>query len=185
MVHMYESYSMIQAERSQKEYRERFKIWKEHKDFIESKDSENLGFAMNLNQFAHLSPREWYGTDFLLADAPQVRDPYCSDQTSAKYVFQISSCHDSSFTKNNSAPDNIDWRETGAVLPVINQGSLGKSAYFATTDTVASIWYRKTGHLVPLSVQQLSDCSKNYFDLYQFNYIIDAKGYYDANMIIF
>ena len=28
---------------------------------------------MNLNQFAHLSPREWYGTDFLLADAPQVR----------------------------------------------------------------------------------------------------------------
>ena len=140
---------------------------------------------MNLNQFAHLSPREWYGTDFLLADAPQVRDPYCSDQTSAKYVFQISSCHDSSFTKNNSAPDNIDWRQTGAVLPVINQGSLGKSAYFATTDTVASIWYRKTGHLVPLSVQQLSDCSKNYFDLYQFNYIIDAKGYYDANMIIF
>ena len=81
MVHMYESYSMIQAERSQKEYRERFKIWKEHKDFIESKDSENLGFAMNLNQFAHLSPREWYGTDFLLADAPQVRDPYWTVRT--------------------------------------------------------------------------------------------------------
>ena len=29
---------------------------------------------MELNQFAHLSPREWYGTDFLLADAPQVCD---------------------------------------------------------------------------------------------------------------
>ena len=105
------------------------------------------------------------------------------DQTTTKYVFQISSCHDSSFTKNNSAPDSIDWRKNGAVLPVTNQGSLGKSAYFATTDTVASIWYRKTGDLVPLSVQQLSDCSTNYFDLYQFNYIIDTKGDYDANYI--
>ena len=55
-------------------YIERFKIWKEHRDFIESKNSENLGFEMNLNQFAHLSPREWYSTDFLLADAPQARN---------------------------------------------------------------------------------------------------------------
>ena len=33
-------------------------------------------------------------------------------------------------------------------------------------------------------MQQLSDCSKKYFDLYQFSYIIDAKGDYDANMFI-
>ena len=82
--------------------------------------------------------------------------------------------------KNNSAPDSIDWRKHGAVLPVINQGALGKSAYFATTDTVASIWYKTTGNLVPLSVKQLNDCSKNYFDLYQFIYIIDVKGNYES-----
>ena len=65
----------------------------------------------------------------------------------------------------------------GAVLPVMNQGSIGKSAYFATTDTISSIWYNKTGDLVPtLSIQQLNDCSKNYYDLYQFPYVIDAKG---------
>ena len=64
----------------------------------------------------------------------------------------------------------------GAVLPVVNQGAMGKSAYFATTDTVSSTWYRKTGNLVPLSVQQLNDCAKTYFDLYQYPYIIDAKG---------
>ena len=57
-------------------YIERYKIWKEHRDYIESKNSENLGFEMNLNQFAHLSPREWYSTDFLLADAPQSRNPW-------------------------------------------------------------------------------------------------------------
>ena len=64
----------------------------------------------------------------------------------------------------------------GAVLPVINQGAMGKSAYFATADTVSSIWYRETGDLVPLSVQQLNDCANNYFDLYKYPYIIDAKG---------
>ena len=55
---------------------DRYKIWKEHSDFIESTNYQN--FVMSLNQFAHLSPREWYSTDFLLADEPQGRDSQTS-----------------------------------------------------------------------------------------------------------
>ena len=94
-------------------------------------------------------------------------------------LYQTASCQESSYRKNTSAPDTIDWRKMGAVLPVINQGAMGKSTYFVTTDTVSSTWYQKTGNLVSLSVQQLNDCAKTYFDLYQYPYIIDAKGYSD------
>ncbi|OMJ76274.1 hypothetical protein SteCoe_24367 [Stentor coeruleus] len=79
----------------------------------------------------------------------------------------------------NTLPASVDWRTQGAVTPVSNEGnSCGACWAFTTAETVESAWYIAGHTLIPLSVQQLIDCSNEnfgcnggYMDL-AFEYII-------------
>lgn len=66
-----------------------------------------------------------------------------------------------SFKPRNKGPTppEYDWREQGAVTPVDDQGSCGTCTYHSTVGVVEGQWYLKTGNLVPLSVQQIVDCT--------------------------
>ena len=57
-------------------------------------------------------------------------------------------------------PDRVDWREKGAVSPVLNQGQSGSSWAIPAVSAVEGAQAIKAGHLVPLSVQQMLDCCK-------------------------
>lgn len=63
-----------------------------------------------------------------------------------------------------STPDNenFDWRDQGAVTPVKKQLGCESCYAFAAVETIETQYFLKTGHLRPLSAQQVVDCSKSF-----------------------
>ena len=118
-------------------------MWKSNLAFIQdhNKEADKHGYSVGMNAYGDLTSEEF----------AQFFNGYkmlTSNSTSPTFKADL----------NLAIPDQVDWREKGAVSPVRNQGQCGSSSAFSAIDCLEGQVFLKTGHLVPLSLQNLIDC---------------------------
>lgn len=61
-----------------------------------------------------------------------------------------------------SVPKEVDWRKSGMVAPIKNQGECGSCWAFAVTSSLEFLYAKSSKRVTRLSEQQLLDCSSKY-----------------------
>jgi KDEL-tailed cysteine endopeptidase len=145
----------------------RFNIFKQNVEFINQKNNENNGYTLAVNEFADLTLQEFVAAKMKL-DLP------------------MTSSSEEKFEASGSAPAEVDWRTSGAVAPVKDQGQCGSCWAFSAIGAIESRCFIKEhpATIENLSEQQLVDCSTSYGNQgcnggwmdYAFQYAIDNKG---------
>ncbi|PON71977.1 Cysteine Protease [Parasponia andersonii] len=142
-------YDRNYADNAEKE--RRFNIFKNTMNYVDKFNNEGKQpYKLGLNRFADLTSEE------VLRNFTGYKPPPFRSFSSA------STGHNSFLYRNltaNDVPASVDWRNQGAVTDVRTQFQCGCCWAFATVAAVEGIAKIKTGNLVPLSVQQLIDCS--------------------------
>jgi len=115
-----------------------FKYWV---NFVAEHNAKNLTWQAGINQFSDLTEAEFeakvltgYKGNGLVGMAQREELP--------------------------EVVNDVDWRSSGAVTPVKNQGSCGSCWAFSTTGTMEGFVKIKSGTLPNLSEQQLVDCDR-------------------------
>ena len=62
----------------------------------------------------------------------------------------------------SSLPASIDWRDSGAVVAVKDQGQCGSGWAFAAVAAIEGSYQRQTDLLISFSEQQLIDCTVDF-----------------------
>ncbi|CAG9317085.1 unnamed protein product [Blepharisma stoltei] len=149
--------------RSDEEYAKRFKIFRDNSAFIRIHNSMHLDWILGINQFSDLLPIEF----------------------SALYISHIDYKPPTNYNKKSHIhiPSAVDWKESGAVTDVKDQGMCGSCWAFSSTGAIEGAWKISKGELISLSEQQLVSCSNSYGNLgcngglmdYAFQYV-KSKG---------
>jgi len=128
----------------------RLSVWKENKAHVEhhNRHSQEHGFTLGMNVFADKSEAE-------MKQMLGFRPRKIPEEEMKQHLVH------SRPLKGPLAP-SIDWRERGAVLEVKDQGQCGSCWSFGITGVIEGQNYLKNNVKVPLSEQNLMDCSRSY-----------------------
>jgi len=120
----------------------RFGIFVENLEKIAKMNAESTTAKFAINKFADLTSTEFglhYSSSALYESNPKI----------------------SEVEPKVSLPDQIDWREKGAVTPVKDQGQCGSCWAFSTTGVIEGTYFVNHGKLLSFSEQQIVDCAHN------------------------
>jgi C1A family cysteine protease len=112
-------------------------------DAITRHNNQNLSWTMGHNQFSHMDVEEWSAYVRLGLKKP------VSEEAGVAPV-----------PSTSANPATVDWRNSGAVTGVKDQGSCGSCWSFSTTGSIEGAHKIKTGTLTSYSEQNLVDCDK-------------------------
>jgi len=118
----------------------------DNEDVIQEVNGQNLSYQLGHNKFSHLSLTEWRETVRLGLGYPSNAPP--------------SSVHGAP-KDIKSNPSAVDWRDSGAVTAVKDQGNCGSCWSFSTTGAMEGANKISSGSLVSLSEQNFVDCDDN------------------------
>ena len=127
------------------EFETRFKIFRENlRTIIQHNLDSTQNFTMSVNQFTDLTQSEF-------------REKYVGGLQSH---IGVTSYGCKTFASSASGlPEVVDWRTSGAVTSVKDQGQCGSCWTFSSTGAAEGAWAISKGQLVDLSEQQLVDCA--------------------------
>jgi len=136
--------------RSVEEETMRLKIFTENKAKVERHNrfakEGKFSFYLKMNRFA----------DMLSVEVTSTMNGYRKGNGSRAGAQFLRQSH------LTSLPDQVDWRDAGAVTAVKDQGKCGSCWAFASTGALEGMHKRSKGKLVSLSEQQLVDCSRDW-----------------------
>jgi len=126
----------------------RFNIWRENlKKVNEHNAAAGQTYSLGMTHFADQTEAEFLETHAcFLANAAGAEPP----------LREFASAQD------KAAPVSVDWRNKSAVTPVRNQGNCGSCYTFSSAGAVEGAMALAGSTMVPLSVQQILDCSSRY-----------------------
>ena len=129
---------------TKEEYQFRLSLFAEKHAAIAEANSENGSFTLGHNQFS-----DW------------TQDEYKKLLGFKKTNHLVKASRNATILKTEDTPASVDWRETGAVNAVKDQGQCGSCWAFSATAAIEGAHFRATGQLVRLSEQQMVDCDTN------------------------
>ena len=125
---------------------ENYEVWKSNAEMIESHnklaDEGKHSYWLGMNYLGDMTKEEVVKT--LNGYIMQPRNPTDVFKPSLDFIPEV----------------NVDWRTKGVVTPVRNQGECGSCYAFSAAGALEAQHFLKTGKLIPLSEQNLIDCSK-------------------------
>uniref|UniRef100_A0A1D1XSM8 Actinidain n=1 Tax=Anthurium amnicola TaxID=1678845 RepID=A0A1D1XSM8_9ARAE len=137
-----------------KEKERRFEIFKDNLRFIDEHNHprNNHTYTVGLNDLADLTHEEYQA---------KYVNPWLSMNAHSSLKVSNENASDYLDDEVGQLPGFVDWRASGAVGPVINQGDCGSCWAWAAVATVEALHHIRTGQLISLSAQQLVDCVPN------------------------
>lgn len=125
---------------TKEEYNARLSIFRSNLEKVRNHDAEKEGFSIAMNKFSDLSEQEFNSMLGLKAPSVQFHDGEVEPEVLGA-------------TKLGANPTSVDWRSSGAVTGVKNQGSCGACYTFSAVAAMEGAYKIKTGTLVDFSEQ--------------------------------
>ncbi|EFA78592.1 cysteine proteinase 3 [Heterostelium album PN500] len=130
------------------EFQDRYNAFKNNLDLIHKWNSQGHSTVLGVNHLADLSNEE-YRNLYLGVKVDASRLPQQAASIKLNKVFA-------------PVAASLDWRSSGAVGRVKDQGQCGSCWSFSTTGSIEGANQIATGNFASLSEQQLMDCSRDY-----------------------